>query len=745
MRMIRAALCFVFIPLCSIFTLGFTPVSFAIGNHIVAVDVDGVTGQYTAIVLDSQGYPTISYYDASEQKLKVAHCFTHTCSQFNSIVTPDIATNIGKYTSIALDNAGKPVVSYYDEANSALKVLHCGNSVCSAGNTIATPDNAGTVGMYTSVTVDKNNFPVVSYYDATNGKLKILHCGNASCTLGNTIVKPDITSSNGVQSSIKLNSAGNPVVAYFDFTNSSLKIVRCGNSACTSGNSIITVDSVGDVGRYPSLMLDSNQKPVVSYLDAANGKLKVVHCGNTICTSGNSITSIADNGVAGYYSSLSLDASDIPTISYYDLTNQNLNIVRCGNANCTSNNIINVPDSMGNVGLYTSLNLDASSNPVVSYYDGTNANLKVVRCGSPMCGPNSVYVGDTAKDVGRYGAIKLDANGRPVVSYWDETNGDLKLLHCGDTTCSQGNSITSPYTTGNVGWDTSLDIDANGYPVISFYDFTAKVMRIMHCTNANCSGVNSVNTPDSLSKRASSMALDSSGNPVIASAGQSDQGLRVVHCGDADCTANTSIASPDFPVYPFNADVRGVSLVLDSSGYPVVSYFRADKNQLKLLHCGNANCTGQNNSLSVLDPGAQAGDHRATSVTLDASGNPVIAYWDTANAALKVLHCGNAACNSGNTIASPVTGPNVGLQPSIKIDSATGYPIVSFGTSNSMSILYCGNATCTAGNVITAVDPTTQGVDSALALDANNYPVASYYTPAGKHIKVVHCATKSCQ
>ncbi|WP_454782462.1 hypothetical protein [Legionella sp. WA2022007384] len=64
---------------------------------------------------------------------------------------------------------------------------------------------------------------------------------------------------------------------------------------------------------------------------------------------------------------------------------------------------------------------------------------------------------------------------------------------------------------------------------------------------------------------------------------------------------------------------------------------------MKLLHCGDADCAGQNNTLTVLDPGAQAADHRATSVILDAGGNPVIAaYWDTENSALKVLYCGNS-------------------------------------------------------------------------------------------------------
>lgn len=731
--------------LVSLAVLFLSPAVFAVGNSIVAVDADGVTGEYTSLVLDAQGYPIMSYYDTTEGKLKVAHCFEKNCALFNSIVTPDAATNIGKYTSITLDSNGKPVVSYYDATNSALKVLHCGNAACSTGNTIATPDSNGTVGQYTAVTVDSKNFPVVTYYDATSGVLKVLHCGNASCTVGNSIVKPDLTSSNGVQSSVKINAVGNPVIAYFDFTHKSLKILTCGNANCNAGNTIVTADAVADVGRYPSLVLDSNGKPAVSYLDLTNGKLKVLRCGNATCSAGNTFASIGGNGVVGYFSSLALDASSNPMVSYYDKTNGNLNVLRCGNASCTSNNTIIAPDAGGNVGLYTSLKLDASGNPVISYFDSSNGDLKVLHCGSATCGPNTSVIADNSSQVGQYTAIKLDASGNPIVSYWDETNGDLKLLHCGNSTCTVNNTITSPYTTGNTGWDTSLALDANGNPVISFFDFTASVMKVLHCNNATCSGVNPINTPDILSRRASSIALDTAGNPVIASAGQSDQGLRVVHCGNATCSANNSITSPDFPVFPAQSDVRGVSLVLDAAGNPVVSFYRADKAQLKVLHCADTNCSSVGNTLAVVDPGAQAPDHRSTSLTLDASGNPVVAYQDSASQALKVLHCGNASCTAGNTIASAATGPNVGLQPSIKIDAATGNPVVSFGTGNNMSVLYCGNATCTTNNVITAVDPTTSGQDSALTLDANGNPVASYYNGTGKNLKVLHCATKNCQ
>lgn len=731
----------------SLTTAFLSPSIFAIGNSIVAVDTTGTTGLYTSLVLDAQGYPTMSYYDASEGKLKVAHCFEKNCALFNSIVTPDASSAVGKYTSIALDHNGNPVISYYDETNSALKVLHCGNATCSTGNTIAKPDSIGTVGQYTSVTVDNNNFPVVSYYDVTNGVLKVLHCGNSACSAGNTIVKPDISSSNGVQSAIKLNAAGKPVIAYFDFTNTSLKILTCGNANCTAGNTITTADSAGDVGRYPSLQLDSNGNPAVSYLDATNGKLKVLRCGNALCTAGNTFALVGNNSIVGYFSSLALDGGNNPTISYWDRTNGDLNVLRCSNASCSTGNTITIPDSTGNVGQYTSLKLDASSNPVVSYYDVTNGNLKVLHCGSTTCGINSTTVADMAVQAGQYSAIKLDALGNPVVSYWDQANGDLKVLHCGDNTCNNNNVITSAYTPGNTGWDTSLALDSNGYPVISFYDFTNSVMKVLHCTNANCTGVNSPTTPDILSRRLTSIALDAAGNPVIASAGQADQGLRIVHCGDATCSTGNTVTSPDFPSYPFNADVRGVSLTLDSSGNPIVSFYRADKNQLKVLHCADSACAGPGNSIAVLDPGTVSGDHRSTSITLDANGYPVVAYQDTANHALKVLHCGNANCTAGNSIASPVTNPsgNIGIAPSIKLDAVTGNPIVSYGTSNNMSVLYCGNQNCTANNLITVVDPTSSGWDSALALDTNGFPVASYYHSTGKNLKVLHCATKSCQ
>jgi hypothetical protein len=49
-----------------------------------------------------------------------------------------------------------------------------------------------------------------------------------------------------------------------------------------------------------------------------------------------------------------------------------------------------------------------------------------------------ISVVDSGMNVGHETSLALDANGYPVISYYDDTNGDLKLAHCNDPNCAPG-------------------------------------------------------------------------------------------------------------------------------------------------------------------------------------------------------------------------------------------------------------------------------------------------------------------
>ena len=71
-----------------------------------------------------------------------------------------------------MNSSGFPVISYYDDTNSDLKLAVCADAAC-VNKTITTIDSAGRVGEFTSLALNSSGFPVISYYDHTNGSLKL--------------------------------------------------------------------------------------------------------------------------------------------------------------------------------------------------------------------------------------------------------------------------------------------------------------------------------------------------------------------------------------------------------------------------------------------------------------------------------------------------------------------------------------------------------------------------------------------
>ncbi len=139
-------------------------------------------------------------------------------NDIGTATTVDSAGDVGPYTSITTGTDGLGLISYRDATNNALKVLHCGNAACSSGNLSTTVDSAGDVGWYTSIIIGADGRGLISYYDSgPNYDLKVLHCGNVACSSGNISTTVDSAGDVGTDhTSLTIGADGLGLISYFD-------------------------------------------------------------------------------------------------------------------------------------------------------------------------------------------------------------------------------------------------------------------------------------------------------------------------------------------------------------------------------------------------------------------------------------------------------------------------------------------------------------------------------------------------
>ncbi len=338
------------------------------------------------------------------------------------------------------------------------------------------------------------------------------------------IVTVDLGGYRGGEVSMVLDANSRPVISY-SRAGGDLMLVHCGDTICSSGNLIQKVDGSYS-GRYNTLVLDAGGRPVISYRSADDrsvGGLKLVHCGNANCSGGNIYQDLGGSFPGPEHSSLVLDAAGKPVLSY-EVADQNHVVDHCNDVNCATRSVSYLDLFIGD----TSLALDASGNPVIGYaFNGTlgnsnpNYSLKLVHCSNANCSSDtdSTVTVDGGAIVARSPSLVLDSVGRPVMAYYEATNKDLKVVHCSRTNCSYDNFIKAVDTAGDVGNFPSLKLTASGKPVIAHGDATTGTLKWLQCGDANCSSGNISQIVDSVGAGYAtkpSLALDGNGNAVIA-------------------------------------------------------------------------------------------------------------------------------------------------------------------------------------------------------------------------------------
>ncbi|MCB9746466.1 MAG: hypothetical protein H6740_28070 [Alphaproteobacteria bacterium] len=286
---------------------------------------------------------------------------------------------------------------------------------------------------------------------------------------------PEITNDVGQYLSMDAFSDGTVAISYYDRTKGGLAFATWNGERWieerVDGYAGSDGLDPGDRGKYTSLAIDSGDTAWISYYDATNGNLFYARRS----PAGEWETGLADTGGgatpnAGMFSSLALDATGNPVVAHYDVNRGQLRVAHY-NDGSFSGEVVDegedyTPDTGetvdGSVGKYARIAI-ADGTEYIAYYDAAFGDLKLAVGGA---GSYNTYVIDSDGDVGAWPSILIDG-GDVWIAYQDVGNQDLKLAQVD----SSGNVASMEVIDDGafIGADSELFLNGS-FPAILYFD-----------------------------------------------------------------------------------------------------------------------------------------------------------------------------------------------------------------------------------------------------------------------------------
>jgi hypothetical protein len=359
------------------------------------------------------------------------------------------------------------------------------------------------------------------FYDRNDGVWSKVQTGSPAVTgIGTCDSSPlfdcsavDTAGSTGYWSSVAVDQAGSPWIAYTDYTNNVLRVAHYVGSAGTGCANVAwtcsTIGSAGLAGEFANIAIDPSGNPWVSHYDSANDALRIARfvgtggsgCGTNTAWSCELIDNSTSPGVNG--TSIAFDASGVAWLSYYENDNEELRVARYVGAggNCPSSTqwFCQTVTTPGDIGQWSSIGFDAQNRAWVSFMYGSDGELwyaKYVGSGGTGCTATAAWTCGTVDTgatgtVGGYTSLAFDASGNPWISYYDWSNLDLRVARYVGT---GGNCATAEWscsavdTTGDVGAYSSIAMDPSGTPWVVSSDATNGNLRAARYVGSSGSG-----------------------------------------------------------------------------------------------------------------------------------------------------------------------------------------------------------------------------------------------------------------
>ncbi|MDO8582114.1 MAG: hypothetical protein Q7S16_04560, partial [bacterium] len=288
---------------------------------------------WSSIAISTDGFPVIAYEVGND--IMIAKCINAECTGESTLSTPVVGN--ADRPNIAIGTDGNPVIAYYNNNANDLMVAKCANTACSSLSTPVTILDSDWTSSGTAMAISTDGFPIIAYHDGAGGfgadELRVAKCSNDACTASSVVIV-DSDGNVGAQPSITIGIDNLPVIAYYDATNGNLKVAHCANASCSSVDSITTLDSTGLTGQTPEIMIGANGLPIIAYYDASNANEKIAIC-STLSCSASSVRTLDSVGDVGYYQTSALGADGLPIIAYNEIATPYLvKVLKCGNDRC---------------------------------------------------------------------------------------------------------------------------------------------------------------------------------------------------------------------------------------------------------------------------------------------------------------------------------------------------------------------------------------------------------------------------
>jgi cysteine-rich repeat protein len=334
------------------------------------------------------------------------------------IETVDSVDDVGTHTSLVLDSDDHPHISYYDSSSYDLKYARFDGSNWH----IEVAANAGNSGETTSLALDSNERPHIAYhYDnhwanpIRNHQLRYAHFDGTSWQTETV----DSAGNAGWGISLALDADDHAHISYYEKNDDDLRYAHYDGTDWQ----VVTLDNAGNKGLGTSLALDSAQQPHISYVDYTNHPsdytLRYAHLDGSSWII-EDLSAIVDIGSA---TSLELDTMDRPHIGYYDFAGHEVAYVHYDGSSWQAQNIGPAR------AYYLSLKLDGAQRPHLSHRTGTTTVANLGYAYFDGTGWSTDSVDGPSSDVGDHNALALDSASLPHISYFDNENNDLKYAH----------------------------------------------------------------------------------------------------------------------------------------------------------------------------------------------------------------------------------------------------------------------------------------------------------------------------